>query len=510
MEQKCLKTSVYLNDTVYSDSVEQPIDVDFSLPDFCPDISKIFKCRAVPRISSKGIEGKIITIEGSVCITLLYADKEGNLCSYEYMYPFVKTVEMPTESAGANLCCKYKCEYINCRAVTGRKVDIHGAVGIYLKVFKRKCTDIISDYDDCNIELRRGTAPATIPMGYAEKFLLLEEEIRIGQGQPCIRNMLRCDANTCIKETKVINDKAVVKGELTVSILYCPEGGGKPQCVKAVIPFSQIVDVEGITEICRCDTKSEIAFLEIKPRVSGSGEAKSFSLASKILLTCQAYCVNDVALVLDAYSRKYKADIKRNNVNFEKIIANISEVYHCKKSVELDEDITSVIDMWCNVKSSSTKFENGNMIICGTLMAGMILCNENDNAIYYEKPIDFEYKYPVNCESGMPHSEPQLEIISCNYTITSPNNIELHIELGVNAAVYEKQEMSLISDMSLDETALLERKDKSAMRVYFCGGNECIWDIARLHNASVEEIMHINNLDSENLPAGKMILIPVM
>ena len=509
MEQKCLKTSVYLNDNVFSDSVEQPIDVDFTLPDYCPDISKIFKCRAIPRVSSKGIEGKNIIIEGSVCITILYADKDGNLCSYEYIYPFVKNVEMPKESAGANLCCKYKCEYINCRAVTGRKVDIHGAVGIYIKVQKRKCTDIVSDFDDCNIELRKGMAPATIPMGSAEKFLMIEEEIRIGQGQPSINNVLRYDANPCIKETKIINGKAVVKGEFTVSIIYCPEDGGRPQAVKSVIPFSQIVDVEGLTEICSCDTKAETVFLEVKPRISGSGETKSFSLIAKILLTCEAYCVNDIAVVLDAYSRKYQAEISGNKVNFEKIASNISDVYHCKKNIEIEESISSVVDMWSWVQSSTTKFENDNMIICGTLITGMILCNENDNAFYYEKSIDFEYKTPFKCETGTPHSEPQLEIVSCNYTITSPNNIEIHIELGINAAIYEKQEMNLISEINLDESALLKRNDNSAMKVYFPSDDECVWDVARKYNASCEEIIKMNNLDNEKLISGKMIVIPI-
>lgn len=510
MEQKCLKTSVYVNDTVLTDSLEQAIDVDFSLPDYCPDISKIFKCQAVPRISSKGINGKTVTIDGAVTITLLYSDKDGNLCSYEYIYPFSKSLELEKECDRANICCRAKKEYINCRAVTGRKVDIHGAIGIYIKIFKRKNADIVSDFDDCNIELLRGIAPATVPMGYAEKYLNIEDEIRIGSSQPQIRNILRCDANSCVKETKVINDKAVVKGEMAVSILYCGEGSQAPQCVKAVIPFSQIVDVEGITETCLCDTKSEIAALEVKPRVSASGETKSFSINAKILLTCEAYCGNEVAVVLDAFSRKYKADIKRNNVTFEKITYNVRENHLCKKNIELEENITSVIDLWSNIQSYSTRFENCNMMINGVLVAGMIVCDENGNAIYCEKPIDFEYKYPVNCEIGIPHCEPQLEIISCSYNITSSNALEVRIELGINAAIYEKKAMSLISDMSLDESNPIERKGKAAMKVYFAEENENVWDIARNNNASVEEIMHINNLSEDRLTAGKMILIPMM
>jgi len=510
MEQKVLKTSVYLNDTVFSDSAEVPIDVDFTLPDYCPDISKIFKCCAVPRISSKGINGKTISIDGNVDINLLYADRDGNLCSYEYMYPFNKSIEMLGESMGANLCCRTRMEYINCRAVTGRKVDIHGAAGVYIKVFKRKSTEIISDFDDENIELRRGIAPATVPMGYAEKFLLVEEEIQIGQGQPLIRNLLRYDAKTYVKETKIINDKAVVKGEIAVNLLYCPEGGGNPQCVKTVIPFSQIVDVDGITDNCSCETKSELAFFEVKPRMSVSGENKCFSLTAKILLTCEAYCGNDIAVILDAFSRKYQADIERNKICFEKITSNITEKYQCKKNIELEEGITSIIDLWCNVQSYTTKFENCNMIICGTLAVGMIVCTENGAVIHVEKPIEFEYKYPVSCELGIPHCDPQLEILSCSYTITSSNNVEIYSEISINAAVYEKSDMSLICDLNVDRSQLIQRKGRAAMTVYFPSSKECVWDIARIYNASVDEIMKINNLDNECLIEGKMILVPML
>ncbi len=74
MEEKIIKTNVLVNDVLFNETAEQPIDVDFSLPDFCPDISKILKCRAVSRISSKSINGKNITVDGCVCITVLYCD----------------------------------------------------------------------------------------------------------------------------------------------------------------------------------------------------------------------------------------------------------------------------------------------------------------------------------------------------------------------------------------------------------------------------------------------------
>lgn len=509
MQQKCLKSDIYVNENYFCDSLEQAIDVDFTLPDYCRDISKIFKCHAVPRIVSKSVSGNTVILDGNVIITVLYCDKDGLFCSYEYQYPFSKNLDINEDITGGNIFCRAKCEYINCRAVTGRKVDIHGAVGIYIKVFKRKCKEIISDIDDNNIEVNRITAPATVPMGYAEKYLTIEEDIAFGSGQPAIESILKINSAVCVRETRVINDKAVVKGELTVCILYAPEGNGTPQVVKSALPYSQIIDVEGINDSCECECKAEISTLDIKPKVNASGEMKMLGLCSKILLTCEAYCGNEIPVIADAFSRKFEADIKRENITFDKITCNINEEFNCKKNIELDFNINSVIDLWCNMQNCITKFEEDKVIISGTLMAGMIVCDENNLPIYIEKPIEFEYKHPFKCEIGNPYANPEIEVLSCGFTITSATNIELRVELGINAGIYEKNDISLVCDLEIDETKCIKPKNDSAMVIYFVGADETVWDIANKFGASVKEIMGINDLENQNLNEGKMLLIPI-
>ena len=510
MEQKCLKTNVFTNEILFCESLEQAIDIDFSLPDFCPDISKIFKCQAVPRISAKSLEGKNIKIDGVVNITLIYAESEGKLCSFEYQFPFEKNIEANKDISGANLNCCIKMEYINCRAVTGRKVDIHGAAGILVKAFRRKSSEIISDYDDGNIEVKRGIVPATIPMGYAEKYLILEEEIGIGQGQPNIRSILRCSCSSVVKETKIINDKAVVKGEMGVNILYFSDEDESLQSVKTVIPFSQIIDIEGITEECECETRSDVCFFEVKPRMSSVGDNRSFSVIGKILLTSKAFCGNDVAVILDAFSRKYSADIKKDKVCFEKITNNIRETFNCKKNIKLDFEISSLIDLWSNIQNINTCFENDEIKINGCLSVGMIVSTKNLDSVFIEKLIDFEYKYTIGQNVSTKHCEPQIDVVSCGYTITSADSIELRPELCINAAIYEKNEVSLISELTVNENDINVKKGKGAMTIYFPCCDECVWDVARIYNASVEEIMKINELETEKLEPGKMILVPIL
>ncbi len=509
MEQKCIKSDIFVNENYFCDSLEQAIDVDFSLPDYCPDISKIFKCNATPRIVSKSINGNNITLDGNVIITLLYCDKDGKISSFEYNYPFSKNIELSQDVTGCNIITRIKCDYINCRAVTGRKVDIHGAVGIFLKVFKRKCTEIISDIDDCNIETNKINTPVTVPMGCAEKYLSIEEDLPLGSAGGNIESILKVNSSVVVKETRIINDKAVVKGELVVCVLFLSDENTNPQVAKTVLPYSQIVDIEGITDSCKCDTKAEISFIEVKPKPAAMGEIRCFGINAKILLTCEAYCGNEIPIICDAFSRKYMAEIKRQTVSFQKIIGSANDVFHCKKSIETDIKISSVIDLWCSIQGTHGRFDEDNLLIDGTLLASLMVCDMDNNSVYIEKPIEFQYKYPFKSENLNLHCEPEVEVITCGYTITSDCTIELSAQLQINAEIYEKNDVSLISELLIDESKSINSSSEGAMIVYFTSSDDTVWDIANKYTASVKEIMEINGLEDNELPDGSMILIPL-
>ncbi len=509
MESKKLKTCVYTKEVVFKNSAEVPVDVDFTMPDYCAEISKILKCRSVARISSKSVSGRNITVDGVLTITVIYSDENCNVCSYEHQYPFSKTLEADADIDNGAVACNCKCEYINCRAISSRKIDIHGAVGIGVTVTKRKATDVITDVDDCNIELRRGVAPATSPMGSAEKYLLIEEEIELSGGQPNIRSVIRYDASVPLKECKLLAGKAMVKGEMTVSLLYCSEEGDV-QTVRTVIPYSQILEIIGITENCECEAKAELAFLEIKPRTSMSGETKSLSLNAKILICCETFCNNDVDVILDAFSKKFEADIKRQDVCFNKIFCNINENFNCKKSVGFPEgSLASVTDMWCDVRVDSTKLIDKCLVINGAVLASILGCDSKGEPTFFEKSVEFEYKYPLDCEVAGFKCAPNIKVISSGYTITASDCIELRMELSVNAAVYQCSNIPLIIDVQTDESCELKKKDRGAMTIYFASQGENIWDIARRYLASVSEIMEINGIEDEIINNNTMIMVPI-
>ena len=150
------------------------------------------------------------------------------------------------------------------------------------------------------------------------------------------------------------------------------------------------------------------------------------------------------------------------------------------------------------------------MILSGTLVACIITAGENGTPAYFEKPIDFEYKYALKRDMDSLRCTPEIEVSSCGYTITAATTVELRIDLAINAAVYECRTMPIVTDIKLDGAKPRQNNSKCAMTIYFTAENECVWDIAKHYNASVEEIMKINELSEECLPENKMLLIPAV
>lgn len=508
MENKNLKTSVFSFDTVFSESAECPVDIDFTLPEYYADISKILKCRAVSRISSKNARGNNIAIEGQVTVTIIYCGNDKSINSYEYQYPFSKNFDTGFNTDDCILNAKTKCEYINCRAVTSKKIDIHGAVGIYVNLSRRNITNVVSDCDQGNIELLRGSVPATIPLGIADKYLLIDEEIELGAAQPDIRCIVRYDADVTVTDSKIIAGKSMVKGEMQVKVLYAPEGNMPLQTVRYQLPFSQFIELEGISEECECESQVSISHMEIKPRVSASGDCRHLILNAKLLVTSTCCCNNEVAIIIDAYSRKHEANIIKNEVCFNQIVENVHQNFTCKQAFDFAEcGVSSIVDMWCEPRVNTVKFCDNAMRVCGTVTIFIISLDSESTPMFYEKTIDFEYTYPINLD-GEYNCLPKITVTAVNYVLTGENAIEFRVELNICGTIYRCSKLPLITEIEVNAQNKVQSARSSAMTIYFALKGETIWDISRRYLASPEEIKQINDIAEEILTTDTMILIP--
>ena len=60
--------------TYFNNFVEQSVDCDITLPDYCPDIMRILKCTLYNSVVNSKIIGDRATADGNVKIRIVFAD----------------------------------------------------------------------------------------------------------------------------------------------------------------------------------------------------------------------------------------------------------------------------------------------------------------------------------------------------------------------------------------------------------------------------------------------------
>ncbi|MBO4468078.1 MAG: DUF3794 domain-containing protein [Clostridia bacterium] len=506
MEKNLVKSTINTYETVLCEQLEQAIDGEFSLPDFCPDAVRILKCRAVPRICLKSASAKTVTVDGNVSVTVFYSDEDGGIFSYEYSYPFSKTKDVGQNIEEDRLIVKTKCDYINCRAVSGRKIDIHGAVKITITASRRNSIEVISDIDDDSIEVLKGVSPATTPSDYAEKSITIEEDCELSGGESG-NSILRYDGDAYIKECKILSGKVILKGDMTVFVRYLKDSS--VNTMKSVIPFSQVLDIKTPGDACECSGEVGICALEIAPKTDDDGEFRVFSVMAKLLLTAETYCKNDIPVILDAYSKKCGAEITKTPVKLKKLVDTISDGFTLKDEIKTaDYSIQRIIDNWYDVRLSESKIAGNGIKVSGELLLSFIIKDEDENVSYIEKKADFEHTVPLAEKDGEFSADPKIMVKSLGYTLVDANTIEVRAELLVKTPLYEITEITAVTDIKICDDQASNGNSDTAMVVYFGQSGEKLWDIGRRYLSAVEDIKKINGIEEDTLSKDTTLLIP--
>lgn len=501
------KQNIAISQSEACNAVEQPIDCDITLPDYLKDIQKILKCVAMPGIASVSTSGNRVTAEGSVTVRVVYIDESNCISTYEQGIPFAKHVEISDLSKVVFVDCVCKTGYMNCRAVNQRRIDIHGAVSLKFTTYMRQEVAVVTDRVPSDIEKRAIQIKIANPIADVGRYFAVSE-VETLKEKPPIAAIVKTGAYALVNEVKVIKDKALVKGDLLVSVSYTSDTSTALEFYNTRMPISQIVDAPGLDEDEIIDTFLKVTQINIIPKADGTGEYKLLDISVKLLAEMHAYKECDFSAITDAYSTSRELALEVCKVPVLKFAERISESTVVTSALDLPEsDCTEIIDMWCSDVTSNYKYQDCTLEIYGSATLGILAGGTGDGCSFYEKTVDFSYTRTMS-EVDDIHLMPSVTLIAQNTVKNADGGIDVKLEFCISANVFAKEYISLVSNISESEGNECKCDDGAALIIYFALSGESVWDIARHYNTTVSAIMSENDITDEVLPCDTMLLIP--
>ena len=516
MDFKVNREEIAAAEVIFDDTQEQSVELDYVLPDYYPEIFKIIKCVTVPKILSYSTGGDRLTYEMAVCIRVLYCSEGSSAVnSVEQKLTYTKTVEFGRTVINPRICITPRTDYINCRAVNQRRLDVRGAVSIKIKVTDLDKKEIVCDAFGGGIQLKK--IPVTYPSGklYTAKRITVSEEFDLGMSKPPIANILRSDAVIASTDKKVIANKLIAKGEVYINMLYSCQKDGEDsiEAMQFTLPFSQIIELEGIDERFICNVDSEIISCDIEPRSDGDGNSKIAECTLSIMIICSAYRQASAELAVDEYSTAYKTESVRSDIKIELPPQQINSSSVVKCSMEYnDGGIDRIYDVWCSVTGVAAKpdTENSQIVVTGTASYCVMARSNDGEPVILEKDEGFSVNIPAENINEFSHADVKLVPVSCSYNLASDNSVEAKTEMKITGEITGTMSISCITDLNVDENEAIKKNSNYAIKLYFADENEDLWEIAKKYGTSVSAIIEENEIEDDKLSGKGMILIPIV
>ena len=496
---------------IYYDSYsEQGIDSDISLPDYCPDIMRILKCTVQTNITNSKIIGDRATADGIAKINIIYSDEKNQIFSYCTDYPFSKYAELSSTFDSASLVCCGKTEYVNCRAVSKRRLDIHGVISVRFKVFGTSCSSIVTSAAGDGIQLKRKNVEISNTVASTSKNFQLSQVESIENSMPGIGKILNYSTAPIINETKIIKGKLLIKGELAIRVIYCSDTDSNTTAVLSCsIPFNEIVESSKFSDTCTAETKLMIANLLVEPKTDNEGEYRYMNINAELCACITAFESDSVNIITDAYSTQTEIDTKYNLLELKQNVLNFSDTTSCKQKIDISSlNPQKIYASTVSVVDSKCTFIEGKIIISGKATINLIVIDKDGIPVSCEREAEFSYSHSMDGENRNYSCSPQIELGGNSCTLNGDGNAEFKAELYISACIYSTIKEKALDSLSVSESCS-KKEHKSALTVYFCSGSESLWDIARHYNTTVEEIMEENELSVDYLENKTMLMIPI-
>lgn len=504
MENEFRSEKVMLKKEKLSLNIEQLIENDLSLPDYCGDIVKILSCSAQTNIFSASITGDKAVIDGSVLTRIIYVDAAAKTEIYEMSCPFNRSVDVKNACDGDIVDVSCVSEQISCRAINPRRADIRGSVTLKVCVNGTEECDFITDTPKnfCHT-LKNSANGSFLKCSESKSFTLSavsepDEKYRSAK-------IVRISSIPIVNEIKTIKNKMMIRGNvaadltiLNASGLFVPE--------RVNIPVSQIIDIDGIDEESQCCVCMKVQSVDVRISPDAPSAPPHAEVSAVICADTDVFKKADITAVTEVYSPKYDLNCKTGKIKCISSIVKVNENH----TVIAKHDFSSC--KASNIADTAVKkirytihAENKSLVLKGNIHFGIIVVTEDGEKLYFERISDFEYKKQTNEEITDCEFSPVISLNSIDASISPDGTATISTEIRIDGNMYLSREVNVITSIEKGEEFKKDSAD-AVITVYFASKGERLWDIAKQHNTSAELIKALNSINEDTLDKDCMLV----
>lgn len=510
-----LKKEIRTNNHKTTRTIQLTIDEDYNVPDSRQDIDKIILSQGKVVLDECEPMVDRMRIKGHVSFQMLYAagGDGGDLDAMEGIVPFEETLNIDNLLPSYETKVSCELEDLAISMIHSRKIEVRGLVDLTIDVTE---PDVIEGAEGIEngdqIQCMYKKLPYMRTVADQKDIYRVRENVTIPQSKPNIRNLIWHSITLNEVETKPLDQKISIRGELEIFLIYRAEDQSPLQYLNLDIPFSGEVDCMGCMEGMTSDIGVTLSDTTVTVGPDEDGEERVLNVEVNLDLDVRIYQEEELTLLGDLFSTNADIQVETEDMEYESLLVRNNAQARIVEKLKVPENQPKILQV-CYIEGD-VKIDDMHTTQEGIQVEGAVAVR-----ILYLAEDD---AHPMNCLSGyLPftyvvevkhltpdtvyHIRPSLEQISS--IMLGSDEVEIKAVVNLKLLAFEKRVCPVITDMSVSEIDYEEMNRLAGIVGYIVQDGDTLWNIAKRYYTTIDNLRSVNDLAQDELISGQKLVI---
>lgn len=470
------------------------------VPDALPDAARLISVDCAACINGKECTAGTVRLTGALTVTALYLpDGGGDVTTMTVKQPFQCSCDTPQITGDCQAQASVLSVIGSGKLLNPRKLFLKGELRVLLRVYAPERSSISSAVavEEKDIQQRCQSCQDHAAVAVLEKPFLFSDVLRPSASRPPMETLLSAEVQTGVLDAKYIGRRLICKGVMTLSALYL--SAGQTVCVEFELPYSQVMDFEGDFEDGEPDTL--IALQNVSCRLS-DGELE---VTVEALLQAVLWRSRQVTALCDLYSTKAALDTEYCSSTL--CTHRVRESRHESVHQFCPLDVPAKQVLRCTAAVLSVEEKTGAAGLCYEAEAELsVLCLSESGTLYTSSCL-----LQVSCAPECGQAYERHCCCTCADTSAVPVTGGLELRLEMEFIITAQQQEEIQTVCAVRESGRPQSKlPRPSVILRPVRSGEILWDLAKACGAAAADIRTVNQMDSDEIQPGQLLLIPTV
>lgn len=489
------------------------LDEDFNVPDSRSDVDKIVSAAGFVKIDEMKPVENYLRVQGKIDFQILYLAEgiEPVFSSLEGKIPFVEMIYVENGAEENMDIQDTRCE-LQVHMIHSRKLRIKAMVEMNVESTNIRTQDIPTNIACDSKVYTKKEERELLNLKISKKDTYrIKEEITLPGTKESIGMMLWADIENRRTDMKLVVDELQIIGELLVFCFY-ESPDGKIDWIEQAVPYQGRISCMGIDETMYHHVHTQMDDVRADVRADEDGEMRIIGIEGTLQCHIAVYEEETVEMLEDLYSLEHQCVIEKTETQYETLV--LQNQSKCKvmqrlSVPELRNDILQICHSSGNVRIDKMELKDDGILVEGALYINFLYVKANDNMPFdtWQGVVPFSHLMECNDTGGDLRYHISVAVEQLTVTLQGGDEIEVKAALSFRGFFKRCQNGDLIRDVRLEPLNLEEIEKRPSIVGYLVKDGDDLWSLAKRYSTTVDAILDVNEMNSEQLKPGDRLLI---